>query len=354
LSTIVQASTGVFFSGSELCTFTLRNQRGMRVVVSNLGASIVSLVTADSRGQFDDIVLGYHDLSSYFQDDNFFGCVLGRYANRIAKGQFSLGGRVYSLACNNGPNHLHGGDKGFNRSLWQGKIVAGEQGPALELSYVSPAGEEGYPGRLAITLTYSLSEDNEFTLSYRAHSDAETVINLSNHMYFNLAGSGAGGILDHQVFLNSDTYLPVSADMIPRGELASVLGAFDFRQPRRLGDALAEKHPQIDIAAGFDHNWVLKKAASSEQRLAASVFEPSSGRTMDVFTDQPGVQFYTGNHIADTHLGRQGQPYSPRDGFCLETQNFPDSPNQAHFPSCTLKAGEMYETSTRYRFGVKS
>jgi len=353
LSTIVQASTDVFFSGSELRTFTLSNQCGTRIVVSNLGASIVSLVTADSRGQLDDIVLGYSDLSTYLQDDNFFGCIVGRYANRIAKGQFRLGKQVYSLACNNGPNHLHGGKEGFNRRLWQGEIIERDQGPVLELSYVSPAGEEGYPGRLSITLTYSLSDDNEFTLSYRAFSDAETVINLSNHMYFNLAGSNAGGILDHQVFLNSDAYLPVSAEMIPRGELASVEGAFDFRQPRRLGEALAGSHPQIAIAKGFDHNWILKEAVSSEQRLAASVFEPDSGRVMDVFTDQPGVQFYTGNHISPKHLGRRGRPYSPRDGFCLETQNFPDSPNQAQFPSCTLKPGEMYETSTCYRFGVK-
>jgi len=353
LSTIVQASTGVFFSGGELCTFTLYNQRGTQIVVSNLGATIVSLITADGRGQFGDIVLGYADLSTYLQDDNCFGCVVGRYANRIAKGQFRLGEQVYSLACNNGPNHLHGGKEGFNRKLWRGEIIECEQGSILELSYVSPAGEEGYPGRLSITLTYSLSDDNKFTLSYRAFSDAETVINLSNHMYFNLAGSNEGGILDHQVFLNSDTYLPVDADMIPRGELERAQGAFDFRQPRHLGEALADNHPQIVIAKGFDHNWVLKKTTSSEQRLAASVFEPSSGRVMDVFTDQPGVQFYTGNHISPKHLGKQGRPYSPYDGFCLETQNFPDSPNQAHFPSCILKPGELYETSTSYRFGIK-
>jgi len=353
LSTIVQASTGVFFSGGELCTFTLSNQRGTQIVVSNLGATIVSLIAADGRGQFDDIVLGYADLSTYLQDDNCFGCVVGRYANRIAKGQFRLGEQVYSLACNNGPNHLHGGKEGFNRKLWRGEIIEREQGSILELSYVSPAGEEGYPGRLSITLTYSLSDDNKFTLSYRAFSDAETVINLSNHMYFNLAGSKEGGILDHQVFLNSDTYLPVDADMIPRGELERAQGAFDFMQPRHLGEALADNHPQIAIAKGFDHNWVLKKTASSEQRLAASVFEPRSGRVMDVFTDQPGVQFYTGNHISPKHLGKQGRPYSPHDGFCLETQKFPDSPNQAHFPSCVLKPGELYETSTSYRFGIK-
>lgn len=353
LPTIVQSLTHIPYAGGELCTFTLSNQRGTQVVVSNLGATIVSLLTADNRGVLDDVVLGYDDLSAYLHDDNFFGCVVGRYANRIAKGQFHLGGSAYSLACNNGPNHLHGGREGFNRRLWRGIVVEGQHGPVLELSYVSPAGEEGYPGRLSVTLSYSLSEDNEFTLSYRAVSDAETVVNLSNHMYFNLAGSNAGDILNHQVFLNAEHYLPVNADMIPSGELADVSGAFDFRQPRMLAEALAETHSQLAIAEGFDHNWVLKPMASSEPRIAARVFEPSSGRVMEVFTDQPGIQFYTGNHIASTHPGRQGRHYSPRDGLCLETQHFPDSPNQAHFPSCTLQAGEIYQSRTSYRFSVK-
>ena len=353
LPAIIQSSTQIPYASGELCTFTLSNQCGTQVVVSNLGATIVSLLTADNRGQLDDVVLGYEDLSFYPRDDNYFGCVLGRFANRIANGQFRLGGSVYSLACNNGPNHSHGGMEGFNRRLWQGNIVEREKGPVLELSYVSPAGEEGYPGRLSITLTYSLSEDNEFTLSYRAVSDAETVVNLSHHIYFNLAGSSGRDILDHHVFLNADHYLPVNTDMIPSGELADVSGTFDFRQARVLAEALAENHPQLAIAEGFDHNWVLKTTASSEQRLAARVYEPSSGRVMEVFTDQPGVQFYTGNHIAPTHPGRRGQHYSPRDGLCLETQHFPDSPNHAHFPSCTLQAGEIYESSTSYRFSAQ-
>jgi aldose 1-epimerase len=279
---------------------------------------------------------------------------VGRYANRIAKGRFTLNGEQYTLAVNNGANALHGGLKGFDKKIWRAKNVSSDDGPAVEMTYVSPDGEEGYPGALTATVTYSLSNDNEVRIHYKATTDADTVLNLTNHSYFNLAGAGKGTILDHMVAINADRFTPVDSGLIPTGELKSVEGTpFDFRTPTAIGARIDETgDEQIKLGGGYDHNFVLNGGAGN-LRFAARAKEPVSGRVMEVFTDQPGLQFYTGNFLDGSVTGKGGIQYEKRFGFCMETQHFPDSPNKPEFPSVLLKPGETFETTTVYKFSTE-
>lgn len=352
---------GTTKDGTAVEEFILRNSGGVEVGIITYGAIITRVIVPDRRGQMTNVVLGFDDLEGYESHNQaFFGCVAGRYANRIANGRFVLDGITYTLAQNNGPHALHGGLKGFDKRVWQAEAVATERGPAVTLSYVSPDGEEGYPGTLSATLTYTLTDRDELWLDYTATTDQPTVVNLTNHSYFNLAGPGAGTIDGHVLMLNADRYTPVDAGLIPTGELAPVAGTpFDFRSPRLIGPGQRSGHPQIRLGRGYDHNFVLSRPSPDDQSLllAAVVYEPTSGRRLEVFTTEPGVQFYAGNFLGqwgDTapYPGQGGVLYRQGDGLALETQHFPDSPNQPAFPSTVLRPGETYRSTTLLRFGV--
>lgn len=339
--------------GAAVDLYTLTNDRGMQVKITNWGGIVTSILVPDRQGQLADVALGFETLDPYLQRHPFFGALAGRYANRIGKGRFTLNGQTYTLARNNGENSLHGGLKGFDKAVWKAREIPPG---GLELSYLSKDGEEGYPGNLSATVVYTLTDDNELKIDYTATTDKETVVNLTNHSYFNLAGAGAGDILKHEVMLNADRFTPVDAGLIPTGELASVKGTpFDFTQPTAIGARIEEKHEQIVRGKGYDHNFVLNKGAggAGSLSLAARVTEPTSGRVLEVYTTQPGVQFYTGNFLDGTLTGKGGKTYPRRAGFCLETQHFPDSPNKPSFPSTALKPGEKYHEVTTFKFSAK-
>jgi len=299
------------------------------------------------------VVLGYDDLDGYIHDKAYLGALIGRYGNRIALGKFSLGGKVYTLARNNGENTLHGGLKGFNRALWRATEFWNKNAPSLQLEYLSKDGEEGFPGNLSVKVIYTLTDENELKIEYSATTDKETVVNLTNHTYFNLAGAGNGDILQHQVMLKADKFTPVSESLIPTGELRRVQSTpMDFRTPTAVGARIDQDDQQLKYGRGYDHNWVLESGGSETPTLAASVYEPGSGRVLEVWTTEPGVQFYTGNFL-DGPKGKGGKPYQRRYGLCLETQHFPDSPNQPNFPSTVLKPGQTYHTVTMYKFSAR-
>jgi aldose 1-epimerase len=322
----------------------------MEAAITNYGGRVVELKVPDRDGKFDDVVLGFDDLAGYLEKNPYFGALVGRYANRIANGEFILNGRSYKLARNNGPNALHGGLKGFDRVLWEARDVSSGGIARLELQYLSKDGEEGYPGNLNVTATYSVTESNELKLDFEATTDKETVLNLTNHSYFDLTGQAAGNILEHHVVINADTFTPVNANLIPTGELRNVEGTpFDFRKPMPISARIDEKDQQLQYGIGYDHNFVLNRGGGGPS-LAARVVDPSSGRVMEVLTTQPGVQFYTGNHLDGTIKGKGGAVYGFRSAFCLETQHFPDSPNQPHFPSTELKPGQRYHQTTIFKF----
>lgn len=338
--------------GAAIDIYTLRNKSGMEARIMNYGAILVSLRTPDRAGNLKDVVLGFDSLNGYLSDEPYFGAVVGRYGNRIGKGVFSLNGVEYKLARNNGENHLHGGIKGFDKAVWEAKETTVDGAPGLQLSYLSKDGEEGYPGYLETKVTYSLNDNNELRIHYEATTDKDTVVNLTNHSYFNLAGSG--DILAHVMMIDADRITPVDAGLIPTGEYKNVEGTpFDFRKPMPIGSRINEKEEQLDRGKGYDHNFVLNKTGSAPS-LAARVQEPESGRVMEALTTEPGVQFYTGNFLDGTIHGKGGQTYGPRAGFCLETQHFPDSPNQPNFPSVVLPKGGKYDTTTVFRFSVDS
>jgi aldose 1-epimerase len=325
--------------------YRLKNANGMDVLITNYGATIVSLRVPDRSGQLDDVVLGYDSIQGYYNGSSYFGCVAGRYANRIANGRFELEGKTYTLATNNGPNALHGGVKGFDKVVWAGK----QEGNKLSLTYTSPDGEEGYPGELKATVVYTLKDDNSLQIDYSAITDRSTVLNLTNHTYFNLEGQGKGDILGHEMMINADKFTPVDSSLIPTGELRPVKGTpFDFTTTRKIGERINDNSDQqISYGGGYDHNFVLNGGATL--KLAARVVAPGSGRILEVHTTEPGVQFYSGNFLNGSEKGK-GSVYAHRTGFCLETQHFPDSPNQPDFPSVVLKPGQQFSSSTVFRF----
>jgi aldose 1-epimerase len=340
--------------GKAVFLYRLINTHGMEVRAMSYGATIVSLRVPDRNAQSDDVVLGFDTLDGYLAPEPYFGAVVGRYGNRIAKGQFTLDGTTYRLATNNGPNHLHGGIKGFDKVVWEAEPFDRDGRSGVVFTHASPAGDEGYPGALDARVTYTLTQDNELIVDYSATTDKATPINLTQHSYFNLAGAGTGDILDHQLTLEADRFTPVDATLIPTGELAPVDGTpFDFRHPTAIGARIGADHTQLKYGNGYDHNWVLNGSAG-QLRHAAKLEDPRSGRTLDVSTTEPGVQFYTGNFLDGTLTGRSGRVYKQRYGLCLETQHFPDSPNHPAFPSTILRPGERYQSKTVFAFGVRA
>ncbi|HEX5169313.1 MAG TPA: aldose epimerase family protein [Cyclobacteriaceae bacterium] len=337
----------------DVTLYTLMNSNGLELKVMNYGCVVVSLKVPDKKGTLDDIVLGFDSIDQYVNESPFFGAVVGRYANRIAKGMFTLDGITYRLAVNNGPNHLHGGVKAFDKVLWNVEENKSNEGPSLKFRYLSKDGEEGYPGNLEVTVIYSLTNSNEFKVSYKATTDMKTVVNLSQHSYFNFSGNAKRSILDHEIMINADRFVAIDETSIPTGELKAVQGTpFDFRRPWRVGDRIDEDDLQLKNGQGYDHTFVFNEAVIKKQAVAASLYDPVSGRYMEVFTKEPGVQFYSGNFLKG-YKGKNGAVYNKRFGLCLETQHFPDSPNQPGFPSIVLSPGQAYETSTAYTFSVR-
>jgi aldose 1-epimerase len=348
---ILKEPFGTTQDGQPVDLYTLRNAHGVEARICNYGGIVVSLKVPDKHGRFGDVVLGYDTLAEYEKASPYFGCLIGRYGNRIAKGQFTLDGQLYTLATNNGPNALHGGLKGFDKRVWRAHAYQSPQGPALELRYLSPDGEEGYPGDLAVTAVYTLTDDNALRLDYTATTDKPTIVNLTQHSYFNLAGQGP--ILGHEVYINADRFTPVDATLIPTGELRPVGGTpFDFRRPTAIGARIDWNDEQLKFGGGYDHNWVINKRPG-ELALHARVHEPTTGRVLEVLSTEPGLQFYTGNFLDGTLTGKGGWRYEFRHGFCMEPQHFPDSPNQPNFPSVVLRPGEVYRNTIIYRFAVK-
>jgi len=350
--------------GHPVELFTLTSPTGIEIRTISYGAILVSISTPDRSGRIADIALGFDSLDGYLTRSRYFGALVGRYGNRIAGGRFSLDGRTFELATNSGTNHIHGGVKGFDKVLWRGEPFAREGAMGVEFGYTSRDGEEGYPGTLHATVTYTLTR-NELVADYTAATDKATIVNLTQHSYFNLAGEGQDSVLGHEAMLNADRFTPVDATMIPTGELAAVDDTpFDFRTPTAIGARIDADHPQLTLALGYDHNFVLSPFDSAQGmplgvaqgrraglRLAAHVVEPTSGRTLQVHTTEPGVQFYSGNKLAGV-TGKAGHTYGPRSGFCLETQHFPDSPNKPDFPSTVLRPGDTYRSTTVFTFGV--
>jgi aldose 1-epimerase len=336
--------------GENVDLYTLTNAKGMEAGIATYGGVVVSLKVPDRSGKFADVVLGFDDFESYPKSSPFFGALVGRYANRIAKGRFKLDGVEYKLAVNNGENSLHGGLKGFDKKVWKARQASAD---SLELSYLSKDGEEGYPGNLSVIVTYTLTDDNELKIDYSATTDKDTVLNLSNHSYFNLAGEGEGDILGHKVMINASKFTPTDKGLIPTGELRKVEGTpFDFLKPHAIGERINLNDEQLVVGKGYDHNFVLDRKGDGLE-VAARVTEPHSGRVMEVLTTQPGLQFYTGNFLDGTIKGKGGHIYGPRSAFCMETQHFPDSPNQPSFPTSELKPGETFHQTTAFRFSVE-
>lgn len=351
--TILKAPFGTTTDGQKVDLYTLTNANGLVAKITNYGGIITQLWVPDRDGKLGDIVLGFDDLKDYEKLSPYFGALIGRYGNRIGKGKFTLDGKEYNLAINNGENHLHGGLKGFDKVVWDAEPVKVANGVALKLHYLSKDMEEGYPGNLNVTVTYTLTDKNELKIHYDATTDKPTVCNLTNHSYFNLAGQGNGDILDTKLMINADYYTPVDEGLIPTGEIAPVKGTpFDFNKPTAIGARINKDNIQLKYGLGYDHNWVLNKK-DSKMSLAARAFSPKSGRVMKVFTNEPGVQFYCGNFLDGSFSGKNGKVYKHRYAFCLETQHFPDSPNQPNFPSVVLRPGETYSTTTVYQFTTK-
>jgi aldose 1-epimerase len=333
--------------------YVLENSNGVKIAITNYGGRIVSMIVPDKHGNFDDVNLGYNHIEDYFKyPEQHFGALVGRYGNRIAKGKFTLDGVEYTLATNNNENHLHGGIKGFAKMVWD---VIESTDSILKLQYLSKDMEEGYPGNLDVLVTYSLNENNELLIEYKATTDKKTIVNLTNHAYFNLAGEGSGKtITDHELMINADHFTPVGETLIPTGEIAPVQGTpFDFRKIKPIGRDIEHQDQQLIYGGGYDHNYVLNKPSPGEMTFAGKVREPETGRILEVYTTEPGMQLYVGNFLSGKDVGKNGKPYKYRTGFCLETQHFPDSPNKPNFPSVVLDPGETYSTTTIYKFTVE-
>src|SRR5438128_4171741 len=351
---VTKESFGKTPDGQDADIYTWTNRRGAEVKITSYGGIITSLRVPDRNGKLDDIVLGFDNLDAYLKGHPYFGAIIGRYGNRIAKGRFTLHGVEYKLAVNNGENHLHGGIKGFDKVVWKAKPRTVANSAALELTYLSKDGEEGYPGNLFVKVVYTLTNANELKIEYSATTDKDTVINLTSHSYFNIAGQGNGDILDHKLFINAARFTPTDAGSIPTGELKSVKGTpFDFTSAFRIGERINDDDQQLKFGKGYDHNFVLN-GRTGMLRQAAVVYEPTSGRSMEIWTTAPGIQFYTGNFLDGTLTGKDGKVYQQRYGFCLETQHFPDSPNHPSFPTAVLRKGQQYHTITIHKFKTSS
>jgi len=349
---IKKSAFGKTKDGQAADLYVLTNANGMEAAITNYGGIVVSVKVPDRAGKFDDVVLGFDNLEGYLTNAPYFGALIGRYGNRIGGARFTLEGHEYHLAQNDGHNSLHGGLRGFDKRVWSARDVSANGASAIQLSHVSKDGEEGYPGNLTANVTYTLTADNELKIEYSATTDKDTVINLTNHSYFNLAGEGHGDILSHMVTIHADRFTPVDSTLIPTGELQSVAGTpLDFRTPTAIGARIESDNEQMKLGHGYDHNFVLNRTGGGLY-LAARVEEASSGRVMEVLTTEPGLQFYTANFLDGTIHGKGGRAYARRSAFCMETQHFPDSPNKSRFPSVVLKPGRQYRTATVYRFSV--
>ena len=343
-------SFGKTEDGQPVDLYILTNKNGMEAAITNYGGTVVSLKVADRNGKFEDVVLGYDNLDGYAAGKAYIGATVGRYANRIAHATFTLDGIAYTLAKNDGDNHLHGG---FNKRVWTAKDVSSSAGQALELTYLSKDGEEGFPGTLPVKVVYTLTDQNELKIDYSATTDKDTVLNLTNHAYFNLAGQGNGDILQQQIMIRADRFTPIDATSIPTGELRSVRGTpFDFTNSTAIGARIDQDDQQLKLGRGYDHNWVLNNGTPGSLFLAAQAYDPHSGRVLDVLTTEPGIQLYTGNFLDGIH-GKDGKVYNRRYAFCLETQHFPDSPNHPSFPTTELKPGQHFQSTTVYKFSTK-
>lgn len=350
---ITSSDFGTAASGEKVSKYTLENKNGIQVDIITYGGRITSLRTPDKDGNMENVVLGFDSIEQYQKDNPFFGALIGRYGNRIAKGKFSLEGTEYMLAQNNGQNSLHGGEKGFDKRVWDAKTEEHDDSVKLILTYLSKDMEEGFPGNLSTTVTYTLNTDNSLDVLYEAKTDKTTVVNLTQHAYFNLSGDFSNTILDHIVEIDADTFLPVDSGLIPTGELAPVESTpFDFREAKLVGKDINADNKQIELGGGYDHCWVLNDQ-STGYRSVATAYHPETGRNLEVLTDEPGIQFYTGNFLDGTLLAPNNGTYAKRSGFCLETQHYPDSPNQPQFPSVTLEPGEAYSTKTTFKFSTK-
>jgi len=351
-ASVTRERFGVAPDGKQVDVFTLVNAHGIRARILNYGGIVQLLETPDRAGKLDDVVLGFDDMDGYVKSSPYFGAIVGRYGNRIARGRFTLDGKTYKLAINNAPNHLHGGIKGFDKVVWDAQSFKSDSGTGVVLTYTSPDGDEGYPGTLRTRVTYTLTDRDELAIDYEATTDTATPVNLTNHTYWNLAGDGKRDILGHVLTLEADSLTPVDSTLIPTGRIMPVAGTpFDFRTPTAIGARVNDPHVQIRYGRGYDHNMVLTRESTGLAH-AARVTEPTTGRTLDIYTTEPGVQFYSGNFLDGTAVGKSGRVYRHRYGLALETQHYPDSPNQPNFPSVILRPGETYRTRTVFRFGV--
>ncbi|MGE5614614.1 MAG: aldose epimerase family protein [Bacillota bacterium] len=343
---------GKMQDGTEINLYTLKNKNNMSVGIINYGGIIVYINVPDRNGHIDDVNLGYDNLESYIKKGQYFGAIIGRHANRIENAEFEINGKTYRLAKNDGKNHLHGGNRGFDKVVWQAGIVDYEGAQSLELKYLSPDGEENYPGNLDVKVLYTLTDDNAIRIDYFAVSDKDTVVNLTNHAYFNLSGHGSGDILDHQVMIDADYFTVINDECIPTGEIRDVANTpMDLRTLKTIRDGITSNDGQIACGRGYDHNWVLKVTGNKPEK-AAEVYDPKTGRVMEVFTTKPGLQFYSGNFMEHT-IGKGGSVYDYRGALCLETQYFPNGTKHKHFPSPFLKAGEEYRHTTIYKFSAR-
>jgi aldose 1-epimerase len=351
-ASVTHAPYGTLPDGQQVQIYTLKNKNGLALQVINYGGIVTSLTTPDKNGTLEDIALGYDSLSGYLKETPYFGALVGRYGNRIAKGEFKLDGKKYTIAKNNNGQHLHGGLKGFDKVFWNIEEVPSSEGAAIRLTYTSKDMEEGYPGTLSTEVLYTLTDNNEWKIDYKATTDKKTVVNLTQHSYFNLTGNAKRDILDHEVTLHADKFIPVDKVLIPTGELKDVTNTpFDFRTGIAIGSRIANKDPQLEAGGGYDHCWVLSGSDSLKQ--AATVYEPTTGRILDVWTTEPGIQFYSGNFLDGSLIGKGGVAYKHRFGLALETEHFPDSPNKPSFPSVVLNPGETYSTHTVYKFSAR-
>jgi len=341
-------------NGQDVYLYCLQNSNGIKVDITNFGATVTAISTPDRKGNIADIAFGFDDLDGYVNDSHYVGAIVGRYANRINGGLVELDGKFHQLTVKPGGYHHHGGAVGFNKKVWRSTPIINDGCPAIEMEYLSPDGEEGFPGNLLVKVTYTLNNENQLIVDFSAKTDSTTLLNLTQHTYFNLAGHASGSILGHELMMPLDNYLPVNKNQVPHGEIAPVDGTpFDFKSPKTIGKDINTDDEQLNLSDGYDHSWVIKTKNSGELKLAAQVREPVSGRVLTVYTTEPAVHLYPGNAL-DGAIGKGGAVYTRRSGFCLETQQYPDSPNQPHFPNTVLREGEVFKSKTIFEFGIAS